>query len=378
MKKIIALLLTVIFFVACGGEIVETLTTPPPDGGTPPQEGNEQAINNNEFPSLEGWQTNGEAASDGVVDEPEPIILDDITRVSLLIEEFNSASFYIMPSFDDINEIPMENFIALYIRTSDYFDFEFTEEQLNEMNSGLEREGWFGRAGGVFPQTLENFIRENYNNHFNIEGFDFSVINNEYIYYPGQWISIGRSAIWDEKTGALIYLFNWDATGGIGTFCRVLNTYLKDDVYHIISADILVAEYTYVVENYFLHTAEENENGGFNITSKQLIDINEVIFTDEDIERIKDLSAYDLIMVENKPILTYEEIREIAESALDSDNIRISEFHNYSSLGWSLSYDKEEEKNYYIVGIYPKIGEVIINKATGEVTPIEYVGRITN
>ncbi|MCL2638627.1 MAG: hypothetical protein FWD48_09695 [Oscillospiraceae bacterium] len=75
MKKLSAFLLTAIILIgltACGGEIeiAEALTTPPPVGDTPPQEGNELDVEDNEFPSEEGWT----AQPDGVVDDHEPEI----------------------------------------------------------------------------------------------------------------------------------------------------------------------------------------------------------------------------------------------------------------------------------------------------------------
>jgi hypothetical protein len=74
--KIIAVLVLTALLVSCSAEIAEPdepQTTPPLDSGTPPTEGNELDINDNEFPSLEGWT----AEPDGVVDEIEPEIIDE-------------------------------------------------------------------------------------------------------------------------------------------------------------------------------------------------------------------------------------------------------------------------------------------------------------
>jgi hypothetical protein len=78
LKKIAIALLCTVLLTSCAAEIAEPLVGDgvldvPYDSGTPPTEGNEQDENDNEFPSLEGWQTQ----SDGVVDEIEPEIIDE-------------------------------------------------------------------------------------------------------------------------------------------------------------------------------------------------------------------------------------------------------------------------------------------------------------
>jgi hypothetical protein len=298
---------------------------------------------------------------------------DETTELIYFVQNFNGADFNLIPAFNDINEIPLEYFIRLHGYIN--YDFEYTEEQIDELNADFERQ-WFYRAHGVYPSRIEAYIRENYNINFNINHYDFNVINNDndknewsIKYYPGLWASVGLSVVWDEEAGAFIYIINNGLSGGNGTFCRVFKIEQDGDKFYVIAADMRVSEYVVFVEGYFLHTVRRNENGDFNIMSKQVIDVNEISFTEEELDEIKSWSWIgEAIIVEGRFAMTRLEIDEIIEKVLedvDSDEEldwwrpELTDGYYSTSVYYTVPNDRDRVDLIYI-------GRITINALTGE------------
>jgi len=391
MKRITALFIAMLLLAACGADVTEP----------------------EELPSLEGWQASAMHETDGVVDEtpeiitttppattapprtttprrttttppkpptpeptPSPEPLTEIEEVALLVERFSSAPFNLMPAFDDINEIPIKYFIRLYYWSAwfshnikDFFDFEYTEEQMEELNADFEW-NWFYMARGVYPHRIEEYVRENYNTNFSIEHYDFSVINDNDKRKPGAWVALSLSALWDEEEQAVIYLYNGNVGGGYGTSSTVLKTYKEDDVYYAVSVDCEFNSFLILVEGYFLHTVQKNENGGFIMVSKKEIDINEMSFTEEELDELKKSWVGEIIGENNRFIISQGELDEIIREVLDSLDsseelytmwkILVIDGEYYSFWVRYNTYDENEQQ------IWETFGTIMVNAFTGE------------
>jgi hypothetical protein len=303
---------------------------------------------------------------------PEPalpfISLDETVNAIIFVQSFNSMSaFDAVPVFENINEIPTEFIVKMfdkgfYIETA---DFEYTEEQLKELN--LYNENLRNlKAYGIFPSTVEHYIKEKYNPFFNVGHYDFSVINvhQDWGFPFGLFLSIGQMAAWDEESGALIYLRYDSAGGGVGSQSVALKVKQEDDMFYVITVDFFSAHGNiFYVQGYYLHTIQSKNNDGFIMLSKQEIDIKDITFTEEEIENAKDFWASELILIENKFVMTAAQADKITQEIVSELALGTEVYWHRPNL-YQGFYD-----GYYVVHIMhedSRIGIVTINAITSE------------
>jgi len=291
--------------------------------------------------------------------------LDELTEVLLFVRRFNEMNlFKYIPAFSHINEIPLENIIKMFERNFDReaADFQYTEEQLEKLEHHRP-------AYGVYPSTIERFIREKYNPDFNIGHYDFNIINN---HGRGLWLSFDYIALWDEETGAVAFAYIGSAGGGAGSGSTVLKIEQEGDLFYAVTVDTWGGHTSRGIglEGYFLQTVRKNENNGLIMLSKQAIDINDGFFTEEEINDIKDsFWIADEIIIDGRFVISAEEVYNIIKSI--ADNIDSDE-----ELKWwkpelidgyfttSIYYGGYNETALLWDGTY--IGYVTINALTGE------------
>ncbi|MCL2636988.1 MAG: hypothetical protein FWD48_01330 [Oscillospiraceae bacterium] len=167
MKKLTALFFAgIILFSACAAEIDGALTTPSPVGDTPPQEGNEQGINDNEFPSEEGWQTQ----SDGVVDEPPPPVTTTAPSARQTNEErYQQLAEQIAEAFvnKDIEFLSFQ-FADRSRKAFEFInDLDFIEFELIELRYNEESYEWI--------QTLNITVEDGTDDIFTLGGRDWEL-----------------------------------------------------------------------------------------------------------------------------------------------------------------------------------------------------------
>ncbi|MCL2020181.1 MAG: hypothetical protein FWG70_10560 [Oscillospiraceae bacterium] len=269
------------------------------------------------------------------VDE-EVFEMFELLDLAAFVENFNGGYFNLMPVFNDINEIPLKYFITLYHYVNGYRgDYEYTYEEIEEFkikNSYLDDERLYYNAHGVETTTIENYMQNNYNSDFNTRHYDWSSIN-------GVGVNIHCTAIWEEERNAVLYVYDGMVSGGNGTECMVIKTEKKDEIYYAVAVDYKTINYQGYIEGYYLNTVKKNDNGDFNIISKQPVDIKTVYFTEEELNYLKSI---DVLMIEDEFIISTTEAKNIVKRIRNDEN---SDYYiNYF-------FDNIED-NYYIVSVY--------------------------
>jgi hypothetical protein len=290
--------------------------------------------------------------------------LDELTEILLFVERFNSISFWSnLPAFSHINEIPAEYIIKIFDRgfRNDMADFEYTEEQLMEL-SFQDNRGYHG-IYGIYPGTIEKYIQEKYNPDFRIGNYDFNFIDSFQDWNDGNlWLGIGREAVWDAERGALLLIRYESAGGGAGSGSAVLKIEQEDDIFRVYTVDDWGSHgiIGIVLEGFFLQTVEKRENGGFIMISKQEIDINEVSFTEEELNDIQKSWRGQEILIDGVFVMSTAKVDEIIKGIVDS-------IDSDEDLEWSRPELYEGIFSTYIwYGEYNHVGFIKINALTGE------------
>ncbi|MCL2019729.1 MAG: hypothetical protein FWG70_08225 [Oscillospiraceae bacterium] len=310
--------------------------------------------------------------------------LTEKEELAVFVESFTLGQNYVflMPPFDNINEISAKDIVHFYYYFGFYsdsntiFDFEYTQEQLENKNLYPDIPEYWSYlsiigAKGVKPYRIEEYIQKQYNTDFNIQDYDFSDVN--------YWLDAFCNVRWEEETGAIVYIYNDTVTGGNGVSCHTLKTEFDESLYYTITVDIITAEYTSYVEGYYLNTVRKNEDGRFNIISKQPVNINDISFTEEEFDKIKEMPWYgDIIMIDDKFVITLNEARKAIEDIpqenemLTFGTIIGSLEENLKYYNFSIYEYREDERHYLAFYCIDKItGEAYLyDQETGELIPI--------
>ncbi|MCL2109630.1 MAG: hypothetical protein FWH20_09845 [Oscillospiraceae bacterium] len=235
----------------------------------------------------------------------EPAPLTELEEIALFVERFNAMPMYSMlPAFDDISQIPPEHIIIRFYwdilpgtfsdndpETLAGFEF-FVYDEADYERIGAEKIFPDEIIRGFPPEAIVQYMREQFNPDFSAENYDFSVINIG----RGPWesedaffISHGCKAFWDEAEKAVAFIPLNSAGGGFGVFSDTLAVReLENGLYHVITIDVFHnhGQFPYI-EDYFINTVRKNADGSFAIISKQVVDINEITFTDEELDEIR-------------------------------------------------------------------------------------------
>jgi len=226
--------------------------------------------------------------------------VDEITEALLFVERFNSMNLFdAMPAFDHINEIPLSHILKMYEKSfgSSYYwiideiipplaDFQYTEEEVEKFENHIPI------AYGIYPGSVEKFIREKYNPDFRIGHYDFSVIKD-------LCLSYNYKAVWDAEKDAVAFVYVGSAGGGFGSFSTVLKIEQEGDTFYTVTAEDNSCHCCSTeIYGYSLQTVQKNETGGFIMLSKQAINITEVSFTEEELNDIKALPWIGDIIIE--------------------------------------------------------------------------------
>jgi hypothetical protein len=298
--------------------------------------------------------------------------LNEITKAVIFIQRFNNmpSSRQPVPAFNNINEIPVELILDMFLKEFyiENADFEYAEEQF--VNFGV-----IGAtdAYGIYPKTIENYIKEKYNPDFTIEHYDFNILNTYEDRRWGRGLSLGREvrAVWDGENNTVVFIFINNAGGGASYSSTVLKIEPESDIFHAITADTW-ANYQggFFVVGYFLQTIKRDIDGSFIILSKQEIDINDGFFTEEEINGIEFPSwVGEKIIKENKFVMTRSEANEIIKEVADTI-IFDGELWWYPILneGYYVAYvrhyiyDDEGREERMI-----NVAEIYVNAVTGDI-----------
>jgi hypothetical protein len=291
--------------------------------------------------------------------------LDELTEAILFVQSFNSMVIFDIhvPAFNHINEIPLENILKMFERrfNSEAADFQYTEEQLGRFG---EFDNPHVRAYGIYPNTIESFISHRYSPDFKIGHYDFNILNTYQSGWhgkPGLWLSYDYNAVWDTETDAVVFIYTYGGGGGFGYSSMALKTEQDGDTFRIITVDYWSnhAGPSHVA-GYYLQTVQRNENGDFNILSKQPVDINEASFTEEELNEINKFWLSEEIIRENKFVITQSEAKEIIIKTID--NIVFDDEIDWGSPELIDGY----YSSHIWYGEYNFIGIVTINAITGE------------
>jgi hypothetical protein len=122
-------------------------------------------------------------------------------------------------------------------------------------NSGYDAVGWN-------PDTLNSFFKANLNSNFSLDNFNYRNYD--------EW-----SVKWDSSRNAIILLLSPAGGGGVNSEFEITETYQLDGLYYVYATTRLVNwEGSVMEENHYLHIFEKSANSGFDILSKQSLEIN--------------------------------------------------------------------------------------------------------
>ncbi|MCL2633175.1 MAG: hypothetical protein FWD34_01535 [Oscillospiraceae bacterium] len=231
-----------------------------------------------------------------------PLPFDEAMQAAFFIKRFNQMPHYTpLAAFNHINNIPLENLIRIFIRdfNIEEADFQYTEEQFEKFIKA-DTESDIVQAYAITPETIESFIKENYSPDFSISGYNLSNLNNHEDYWgrTGLPVNTGCRVLWDNENETIAVLLTNDASGATYYNSLIIKIEQSDNIYQAVSADYQYGYHGYFyLVGYFLHTIEKTDDGKFIIISKQLININDIEFTEEE---LVDIGSYRI----GKEILT--------------------------------------------------------------------------
>ena len=154
-------------------------------------------------------------------------------------------------------------------------------------------------------------------------------------------------AFWDDVEKAVAIIPIYSAGGGFGTFNKTLAIREQENgLYHVVTVDFFDSHGpTFWVEDYFINTVRKNADGSFAMISKQSVDINEISFTDEELDEIRaafpvEYTEWDRpVLIGDRFVLSYTQLREIAAGLNMGDvsysNYRVVDGVHYLQIGFN-------------------------------------------
>ncbi|MCL2087729.1 MAG: YgdI/YgdR family lipoprotein [Oscillospiraceae bacterium] len=281
MKRIMAIILAAAMFLAAGCDTPQVVETSSTDitlvDDVVPSESDEGEIIEDEVDEV----------IEDEVDEDENEN-DEVSSVNLTATEFVEAdSGWFMrgwlPHFDDINDVELTEILSFGINNLGLPHALFdpaNEERIFGEDSLL------GEPSLIFePNETEAYLKEFLSSDFSIDSYDYESFDDN---LPAAY----RKLFWDEETGMLIFFTTVFGGGPVKT-THVLDEYEDDDFTYVVAAsyeydsyeeDDGLEDFHYVLENlpeyeieYNLYTFVKNENGVYNIVSKQPTDAPSLI-----------------------------------------------------------------------------------------------------
>ncbi|MCL2633250.1 MAG: hypothetical protein FWD34_01915 [Oscillospiraceae bacterium] len=159
-----------------------------------------------------------------------------------------------MPYFNDINDVQLITILHQYFNAygwdwNDTSVFSDGEDQHHYID-----DDYFGVKLGVSPARLNSFMQEYYNPDFSIESYDYKAIT-----------------MWDSERGLIVGSIYG---GGLHMWRSSHITEIREEngIYSVYALKVEWGDGYYITDmEYILCTFTRNDNGNFNIMSKQLV-----------------------------------------------------------------------------------------------------------